>query len=231
MRGGMGGASRRHRYADATRGGLWPGLRAGAADGAGGAHLRKQQRRPGHPAERAGATQGDDLAGASGSGNRLERRPARPLLGPARAPPPHTLAALADDTQTVSSASWGGLVHGVCCEQAPPLNDTPRGDMEQQSDNGGTAAPAGVVILASAERAGSEDTPSIRAFPGRIADRGIPHARLTVAADGRLQGDASSLLSACTLLVDLLPDGDESKSAALLAAVRFLPASAVILSL
>lgn len=103
--------------------------------------------------------------------------------------------------------------------------------MEQQSDNGGTAAPAGVVILASAERAGSEDTPSIRAFPGRIADRGIPHARLTVAADGRLQGDASSLLSACTLLVDLLPDGDESKSAALLAAVRFLPASAVILSL
>src|SRR5690606_15157487 len=103
--------------------------------------------------------------------------------------------------------------------------------MEQQSDIGGTAAPAEVVILVPAERAGSNDTAQSAAFLDRLASRRVPHTRLTVAADGRLEGDASSSLSACALLLDLLPGGDEAKSAVLLAAARFLPTSAVILSL
>ncbi len=103
--------------------------------------------------------------------------------------------------------------------------------MQQQSENVATAAPASLVILVADWQPDGKDPARSDALLERIAARKVAHARLPVTADGRLGGDASGMLSACTLLLDLLPEGEGAKRAALIAAAPLLPAAAVMLTL
>src|SRR5690606_39837693 len=106
--------------------------------------------------------------------------------------------------------------------------------MQQEPTNASsTSAPESVVILVPEQRAGA-DANAVAAGESLLAlveTRGIRHSRIAVQDDGRLAGDTTGALAACSLLVDLLPTSGPTKDAALLAAGPLLPPSAIILSL
>ena len=70
--------------------------------------------------------------------------------------------------------------------------------MEQHSDTVGTAAPAGIVILVSAQQAGGGDRTQSNLLLDRLASRKVSHKQLSVGADGRLGDEGAGSLAAVT---------------------------------
>src|SRR5690606_11900114 len=104
--------------------------------------------------------------------------------------------------------------------------------MQQEPTNASsTSAPESVVILVPEQRAGADAVAAGESLLALVETRGIRHSRIAVQDDGRLAGDTTGALAACSLLVDLLPTSGPTKDAALLAAGPLLPPSAIILSL